>query len=332
MGIFLGRVFRDSGTYDCQSRIVTGHTSNKSWAYTVDTAIEVETGRRVVQVVRWRARIDRTGPKTKIWQRWRTYNIRSIEQWISARNVVDDLFDTVSVSDGTYSSIECPVSVDDQEEAFEAMSAELAEANAAKAHYRKQSREARGKLSEHKKHIMHYRRTLNAFSRLVSEDDVTETEVHRFIEIEKPAWMFGLDYASIEGHVAFPPKGKKQHIFDLMLRRHDSFLDLVELKGPNESIFDRKTRTRSKLNVALSTAIGQVLTYMDVCDKRPSYKVFRPRALIVIGKKATDNPLQRRLLTGHLSRIDIITYDDMIARGNALVKYIQTGHIHSTRS
>src|SRR5439155_13628633 len=143
-----------------------------------------------------------------------------------------------------------------------------------------------------------------------------------FIERNKPFWMFGLEYTDVESKVKFPPRSKKFE-FDLMLRRIDGFTDLVELKGPNESLFDRRTRRRSKLNTALAEALGQVFTYLNECDRHGAFRLFKPKAIVVIGNRRTDDPRQRRLLTSHLARVEILTYSDLFCHGTRLLKHLE---------
>ena len=92
-----------------------------------------------------------------------------------------------------------------------------------------------------------------------------------------------------------------------MLRRNDGFLDLVELKGPNTNLFDMRTRNRTNINVDLSTALGQVLAYLHECDRGKRKKIFKPKALTVIGRRTKENDRQKRLLVSHLARVDVLT-------------------------
>ena len=181
-----------------------------------------------------------------------------------------------------------------------------------------------------KRHVGTYRKILREFQAAIDDPDANETTVHHFIEEKKPFWLFGLEYVDLESKVAFPPN-TKEFEFDFMLRRLDGYMDLVELKGPDESLFDRRTRRRSKLNVALSTALGQVLTYLSECDRRPSLRLFKPKAIIVIGNKRTDNPRERRLLMSHLTRVEILTYTELLNHGTKLLKLMEAAESPSLR-
>ena len=108
-----------------------------------------------------------------------------------------------------------------------------------------------------------------------------------------------------------------------MLRRLDGFHDLVELKGPNDSLFDRRTKNRWKLNAKLSEALGQVIVYLDACDRYRRAGLFKPKAVIVIGNKGTDNLRQRKLLGSRLAHVEILTYSELVERGGQLLKHLE---------
>jgi len=146
--------------------------------------------------------------------------------------------------------------------------------------------------------------------------------VHEFIEKANPFWLFGLEYLALDCKVPFPEK-KPVFFFDIMLRRLDGFHDLVELKGPNDSLFDRRTKNRWKLNAKLSEALGQVIVYLDACDRYRRAGLFKPKAVIVIGNKETDNLRQRKLLGSRLAHVEILTYSELVARGGQLLKHLE---------
>src|SRR5438093_5032694 len=87
-----GRVFHENERYLSETRTLPGLTSNRVWLYTVDAVTEAESGDKLVQLVRWRARLESGPEPIRYWQRYRTYNIRSAEQWEGASRIVDAYF------------------------------------------------------------------------------------------------------------------------------------------------------------------------------------------------------------------------------------------------
>ncbi len=323
--LYSGRQFEESERYELEYRLVAGLSSNNVWLSTVDAVIETESQERVVQIVRWRARNKGDQLQTKVWTRHRWYNIRSEEQWMAASNHVEAMLqkfklkgdDRFKVAEIAYTEPEG----DGQNN--KGLERQVLEAQALEQLHLVSKRRATRRLREMKRHIKVYKKTISDMKGLVENESTTETELHRFIEARKPFWMFGLEYTDIESKVRFPPRSKKFE-FDFMLSRLDGYLDLVELKGPNENLFDSRTQRRSKLNVSLSTALGQVLTYLNECDRNQTLKLFKPKAIIVIGKKSSDNPHERRLLSSHIARVEIFTYSELLDHGERLIKHIES--------
>ncbi len=321
---FGGRLFLENERYQVRDRHVTGETQNKVWLYTVDVATEVDSGRAILQLVRWRARLGEGRPPQKLWKRFRNYNIRSTEQWESASRAIDACIHGASLApDPDFLRLATPATeARTEQDQLDDVTAELQRVKEADQLHRAEKRRAEQRLREMKRHVGTYRRALAEFKSLVENTDTKETTVHTFIERTRPFWMFGLEYTDFESKVRFPPRSQKFE-FDLMLKRIDGFYDLVELKGPNDSLFDRRTRRRSKLNVALAGALGQVFTYLNECDRQGAMRLFKPKAIIVIGNRKTDDPRQRRLVTSHLSRVEILTYSELLNHGTTLLRHLE---------
>jgi DNA-directed RNA polymerase subunit F len=168
----------------------------------------------------------------------------------------------------------------------------------------------RKKLSIMRSKMKELESILREYNTLISNDGTSETDIHKFIVESNAFWMFGLEYVSIESKVRFPP-GKNIYEFDLMLQRYDSFWDLVELKGPNENIFNKRTQNRNKPNQKLSEAICQVFTYLYYIDQNYSEELVKPKAYIVIGNKKTDKEFDRRIFSSYMSNVDLITHAEL---------------------
>ncbi len=319
---YLGRRFIESERYECLDRTPTGYPKNKVWLYTVDKAVEVESNKPIIQIVRWRAKNDPENGKVKLWSRFRTYNIRSTEQWDASKAVIDQIIDDADLDSDPGFQLTTEVdTVEIPAEEVDERDRELVEAHEREHLQREKRRRMEQKYRKIKAHRDEFKAKLEELRRIVEDPESIETDIQNFISSKKLYWIFGLQYSDIKSKVSFPPKNKKYE-FDFMLERDDGFLDLVELKGPNVNLFDKKTSRRYKLNANLSEALGQVLVYLDECDRTDMTGLFKPTALIVIGTKNSDNPRQRKLLMSHLARVNIMTYDDLIAHGERLLKHI----------
>ncbi len=323
-----GRSFPDkSKRYETKDRMIAGQTPNKVWLYTVDVCEDVESGKTLLRLVRWVARVENGDSSTKIWRFGGAYNLRSLSHWDAISRTVDALLhEGIPLKE---TGILKPHEIESQtiqskEEEINVLESLLNRERTALVSHKAQLRKSKQRIIEMRSHIGDYRETLKEFKTLVERFSTNERKIHEFIERERPFWVFGLEYVAIRSKVAFPPPPRrKKYEFDLMLDRFDRFMDLVELKGPNENLFSRRTKHRFKINQSLSVALGQVIAYLSECDKIRRKTLVRPNALIVIGNKKTDDPTQRRLLASHMSRVEILTYTDLLKHGEQLLKHIE---------
>ena len=320
-----GRTFEEGDYYECQNRQVYAAARNRIWLYTVDTVTINETGECIIQLVKWQA-IGKKKSKTRIWRRKRPFNIRSLNQWYGAREVVDQQIDHLDIGNEELLSPHDhnPELISHSAEVSE-LRAEVGEKEALARHHIELSQKYKTRLNNLRQHIRQYRSVLRELENLINRKGTTETEVHEFLDKEKAYWVFGLEYVNLESKVWFPPD-TEDFQFDLMLKRVDSFYDLVELKGPQERLFSPRTRRRSKLNSKLAEALMQAINYLDACARSSLKEILKPKALIVIGSRESDNTSQRRLLQSHLASIEILTYQDLVDRGKMLLE-----HIHKPR-
>lgn len=333
-----GRSFREWDLVRVLNRTVSGRQPNGTWLYSVDELEDVTTSKVHLQVVRWQARFD--DEHHPIWLNRARYNVRSVEQWDSAAKVIDSYLGRATLrQDESFQLDFAPVEpgarrhrgADDlderQADEVNNLRSQLKEEKSARAAEAAAKRKAHAWMRDRKRYIRSYQRVLDEFKTLIKNSDTTETEVHKFILDKNPTWLFGSDYLEVEGPLRFPPKPHKDYfIFDLMLHRMDNFFDLVELKGPAETLFDRRSRKtgrlRGKLNSKLSEAIGQVMAYMNACDRFGRGGLFKPKAMIVIGNQRTDDPRQRRILQSHLAHVEVLTYSDLVDRGTQFLRHL----------
>lgn len=328
---YAGRKFIESKLYSILDRYIVGISRNNVWLYTVDKCNEInrETGNIsdniIIRIVRWRAINDKKNENIKYWKLFRAYNIRSSNEWAATSAIVDTIidenrdnshFDSVTLPKEEYESLK------NARDELSELIRKINKLKNVKSATIAELKSFKRKFNLMKANVKEYERVLSEFESLINRENSTETDVHEFVTNNKTFWLFGLEYVDIKSKVKFPP-GKRDFEFDIMLKRHDGFWDLAELKGPNENLFDKRTKKRSKPNQKLSEAIGQVFTYLHACDIQGLKNIFKPKAFIVIGNEKTDNVKERRLFSSYLNNVELITYSELYQRGKKLLEYIK---------
>jgi len=101
---FNGRTFVERPNYITSERYPAGIVKNKVFCITVDKATEIPIYRRetpqrrkgqkrkkVIRIIRWKAKIDCEHQNAKQWVQLRSYNIRSLEEWQNSASFVNSL-------------------------------------------------------------------------------------------------------------------------------------------------------------------------------------------------------------------------------------------------
>lgn len=170
------------------------------------------------------------------------------------------------------------------------------------------------------------------YRRLLATPRASETDFQDFIK-ENPL-LLGLEYAEVMSRVQFL-RGE----LDFVVRRHDGYQDLLELKGPNDPIIvfrGEVERRPSAYSVSpkLAQALAQVQLYREWIATASSenldlYGVTRdPRITIVIGREdelpnETAKKILRQLnVTLHRTRV--LPYDILADRAEAQLANLAT--------
>ena len=166
------------------------------------------------------------------------------------------------------------------------------------------------------------RRQIAEYRGLLEDQASTETDMQVFLT--KHPLLFGLEYSRIRPQ-AFGPSGS----MDFVLERVDGFNDIVELKGPNDSIIARTKKYRGegvapphayKLGGGLSQALAQAFAYRDRLTRHAAaaeelHGIANPREphlIIVLGRfMDLDEDLKPILqeLNRSLHRAMVVPYD-----------------------
>ena len=148
------------------------------------------------------------------------------------------------------------------------------------------------------------------------------------------SWLFGANYQK-------PIEKQKINISgvmpDYLFPRIDGFVDVLEIKLPCETVLveDSSHLGAYRWSAPTSAAIGQVASYLTEIERQQleierqiyqkynrNVSMLKPRAYILIGD-STGWPQQQRdglrKLNNHLHGIEILTYQELINRGQAFL-------------
>lgn len=144
--------------------------------------------------------------------------------------------------------------------------------------------------------------------------------------IENNLWIFGVDYVKKHNvrKIAMFSEG------DLLMESVDGYLDLIELKRPNQNILKYDPSHKCYYpHKDLSGVIGQSLFYLQkleeyklIIEKEYEVKVIMPRIKIIVGRSDEFNNAENdciRMLNSKLNSVKIITYDDLVSYGKLLL-------------
>lgn len=175
------------------------------------------------------------------------------------------------------------------------------------------------------------------YQQLIGSAAVTETDVQGFLETNP--WIVGLHYARARARVEIP-RGE----IDFVLDRYDGFFDIVELKGPGETIVKERTSSNASdgrpptsssysLGSALANALAQVHLYRSILDRSRDLNeqyglqdTRQPRIIILLGRSTelTSNGHKiLRELNVSLHRVEVIPYDLLGRRMTGLLENIE---------
>lgn len=151
--------------------------------------------------------------------------------------------------------------------------------------------------------------------------------------IYKNIWLFGTNYFK-----ALPKKKVGfNEIPDYLFLTTDGFLDVLEIKVPNNDVIKTDVNHTGSYywDSDLSKTIGQVINYLyqielhqlEIPKNLKKHKInilaVKPRAIILIGRSNKWKEEEKeafRKLNFSLHGIEVLTYDNLLERGNNLIK------------
>jgi Domain of unknown function (DUF4263) len=117
---------------------------------------------------------------------------------------------------------------------------------------------------------------------------------------------------------------------DFAIHSHDDVWTLAEIERPQDDLFNAANDFRSRF----THAFGQVLDFQHWVDDNVHYAqkhmpgITAPRGLLVMGLRSRLTEAQQgklRSFAENSRRIDIRTYDDLLASGNSLYENLRHG-------
>src|SRR5260370_4380683 len=142
-------------------------------------------------------------------------------------------------------------------------------------------------------------------------------------------WMFGSEYSELVDR----RKWTRDEQQDFMVRRTaDGYLEMIEIKTPlaGKSLFNYDSSHKTYYpGKELAEVIGQVTNYLEKLDGNRNAinydlgeDITKIRANIIIGQNGnTDHQKALRRLNGHLHRIEILTFDQLLQIARQVVKH-----------
>ena len=173
-----------------------------------------------------------------------------------------------------------------------------------------------------------YRQALQQLEVLIALENCKEIDLQRLLT--KHPWMFGSEYSSILKRRNWTRD--QQHDF-VPRRTADGYIELVEIKTPlnGRNLFNPDSRGYYYASVPLSQVLGQTQLYLEKLDQardqilaNDGEDTAKMRAKIIIGRdNGEEQTAALRRHNGHLHRIEIMTFDGLLATARRVVRCLE---------
>jgi hypothetical protein len=174
-----------------------------------------------------------------------------------------------------------------------------------------------------------YHRAIQDLRALVERRETREAEFQSVLQANP--WMFGSEYSELLDRRRWT-RDEQQ---DFVVRRTaDGYIELIEIKTPLGGaplfIYDRSHDSYYP-SADLSRVLGQVQKYIDRLDAdrnailvRDGEDTAKVRAKIIIGRDGEpEHQVALRRLNGHLHRIEVITFDQLLRIAQNVTRYLR---------
>lgn len=186
-----------------------------------------------------------------------------------------------------------------------------------------------------KSKLVAYRQKLEEFRQRLERDYPEANSPESWQEwIYKNNWLFGIQYGNSIGH----PHVGFRSILDYLFPTPDGFVDILEIKKPSHEVIkeDKSHPGAYKWSGEANETIGQVVNYLyeielhqlEIAKKLKQelsleLSTIKPRAFILIGRSDDWDDKEKeafRRLNHSLHGIEVLTYTDLLRRGENLIK------------
>lgn len=140
-----------------------------------------------------------------------------------------------------------------------------------------------------------------------------------------PDFLINDDYRRAHSHLILSQDESDILIPDFVLEPvlQDRFCDLLELKLPKDPVYILK-KNRNRFSAAVSEAAAQLRTYRNFFEQKPNrerfelkypdLKIYRPRMLVIIGRRSPGSPLIKQQVRTDHPELFLHTYDEILER------------------
>jgi len=155
-----------------------------------------------------------------------------------------------------------------------------------------------------------------------------EVEIQKFLS--NNIWMFGNDYVFIVKE----NKIDTNNILDLIPKNIESYVDIIEVKLPNEKLFNFDNGHNNFYATSnLTKAIAQTQNYIfemenkaqdDKYQKMNNCRIIKPRGIILFGSKqmlSDDEKKYLRVLNSSFHNLQIITYQQLLEKARNTIDF-----------
>lgn len=186
-----------------------------------------------------------------------------------------------------------------------------------------------------KSKLTSYKKKIKEFKQRLQEDYAEDNGKNSWQKwIYENNWIFGIQYGTPIGH----PRVGSESILDYLFPTPDGFIDILEIKKPSHEVIkeDKSHPGAFKWSKEVNEAIGQVIKYLSEIELHQliiakklqqelslDLSTIKPRAFILIGnsKDWSDKKKEAfRRLNHSLHGISVLTYTDLLRRGENLIK------------
>lgn len=180
-------------------------------------------------------------------------------------------------------------------------------------------------------------KSLETFQDMLSKN-LPESDWQDWFQENK--WILGSDFVRIVDDRRIDTT----NIADYLMQSFDGFLDIVEIKKPNDIPFWSNTKDHDNFipSSALVKAITQCLNYIYSIEQKTNDAVFReqigckvvkPRCILIFGRSNDwDDEMKKsfRILNSSYSQLSIMTYDQLLDRAKNVLGIIENAYAAAT--